>query len=154
MNLRRRLLMEVEKVMGGINIGSDIPGNNILNMFYALEKGTAKTGEFAFENPLPSGEHLIFESGLVDINGLCIINESYDGIAKSEEFTALSFGFFEEGELVVATLLTSKNTASSSFLARCGYRIESGSLYVTPTFGNNANYTPFRAGTVYRWIAW
>lgn len=151
--IRRRLLQGV-KAMGNIQIGSQTPENNILNMFYALENGTAKTGEFSFDTALPSGEHLIFESGLTDIKGLCIIDTGYDGYAKSEETTAFSLGFFEGGELVIATLLNSKNTATISFLARCNYRIDNGGLYVTPIFGGNKNYTPFRAGATYRWIAW
>lgn len=152
--IRRRLLQEVINAMGNINIGSQTPDNNILNMFYALENGTAVTGEFSVASALSSGEHAIFETGLEDINGLCIINESYDGSTNNNENVVLAIAHFTSGELNHALTYLTKGTAAASFLSRCSYRIENGALYVTPTFGSNTQYTPFAPNTVYRWIAW
>ena len=65
----------------GIEIGiqnTTIP--NILNMFYALEQGTAKTGEFTLSQAIPNSEVEIFDTTLATVHGIFIADESQDTI--------------------------------------------------------------------------
>lgn len=141
-----------------MNIGIAEPQNNIGNMFYALENGTAKTGQFTLEEPLPSGEKLIFDSGLADIKGMCIYDESVSAITNGNtpETVLFTIGFFDDEVFIYGftRLSISGGNANNGFLVRCTYRIESGKLFVNPNFGSNANYTPFTPNHTYRWVAW
>lgn len=151
----------VEAISGGggnaVQIGQESPSPNFMNLFYALEQGTATTGTFTLASPL-SGENLIFSSGLPALNGILLVNTDrteYAGTA--EEGVFIGFGLLSEGELILGFMLnTSPNPAptKTSFIARGDWRIDGGDLYVTPTYNNHKNYTPFRPGETYRWVAW
>lgn len=139
-----------------MTIGKDYPENNITNMFYALENGTAKTGIVNFDRAL-SSETLIFDTDLQTIRGVCIYDEdiSAQNEGPTPENTLLAIGFFENGVYKYGvTRMTSNNTVSAVFLTRCTYRIDGGKLYVTPNFAGNTNYTPFYPGHNYRYIVW
>lgn len=148
--LRRRMMMEVLSM----TIGKDYPENNITNMFYALENGTAKTGIVNFDRAL-SSETLIFDTDLQTIRGVCIYDEDVSSPAEGSEYTLISIGFFDNGTYKYGITKGSvPNQSSINFLVRCSYRVEGGSLYVTPTFAGNLNYTPFCPSHNYRWIVW
>lgn len=137
-----------------MTIGKDYPENNISNMFYALENGTAKTGIVNFDRAL-SSETLIFDTDLQTIRGVCIYDEDISSPAEGSEYTLISIGFFDNGTYKYGITRGSVPTQSSiSFLVRCSYRVEGGLLYVTPIFAGNPNYTPFCPGHNYRWIVW
>lgn len=139
-----------------MTIGKDYPENNISNMFYALENGIAKTGTFNFETAI-SSETMVFDVDIETIRGICIYDEdiSDQNEGNTPENTLLSIGFFENGIYKYGvTKSASNNAVSAFFLVRCSYRIDGGSLYVTPNFAGNTNYTPFCPGHNYRYIVW
>lgn len=150
--LRRRMMMEVLSM----TIGKDYPENNISNMFYALENGTAKTGIVNFEKAI-SSETMVFDVDIETIRGICIYDEDVSGPNEgiTPENTLLSIGFFENGIYKYGiTRNTSNSAASVMFLVRCSYRIDGGKLYVTPNFAGNENYSPFCSNHNYRYIVW
>ena len=152
--MRRRMMMEV---LTGMNIGKNYPESNIANMFYALENGIAKTGIINYDAALPTGEKLVFSTDIDVIRGICIYDEdvSSPNEGNSPENTFIAIGFFDNGHYKYGmTRSSAKGVVLTGFLIRCSYRIENGSLYVSPTFGSNANYTPFCPGHNYRWIVW
>lgn len=151
----------------GIQIGiADTPIPNILNMFYALENGTAKTGEFQLESPLVKNvETFILDTELTTIHGLFVADESQDTFVplSSQDNTLFSIVFnptAEGGGDYAATRNTSNMSyatnaggASRGFLNRCTWRLDNGKLYVTAATGGD-NYSPFYSGHTYRWVAW
>ena len=151
---------------GGTSIGIQTPIPNILNMFYALEHGTATTGEFTLEQAIPNTETEILDTGLSTVNGLFIADESQSTIAtgSSPENTLFSIAFepTDTGTATYAmtrlTILMAYGTNAQgvvrSFLNRCTWRVDGGVLYVTGSFNQNDNYTPFHSGHTYRWVAW
>ena len=150
--LRRRMMMEVLSM----SIGKDYPNGNISNMFYALENGIAKTGTFSFERAI-SSETMVFDVDIETIRGICIYDEdiSAQNEGNTPENTLLSIGFFENGIYKYGvTKSTANNRVSANFLVRCSHRIDGGSLYVTPNFAGNTNYTPFHPAHNYRYIVW
>lgn len=140
-----------------IQIGQNTPSPNWVNLFYALEHGTASTGEFTLASALPGGENLIFASGLAEISGIIIIDTDRTApeTGGMPEATWFSFALLAQGELIYGVLRNSvSGSSTSSFLSRCTWRIDGGDLYVTPTYANNANYTPFQVEHKYRWVVW
>lgn len=150
---------------GGINIGIlSTPIPNLLNMFYALEHGTAVTGEFTLSQTIPNTETLMFSTGLSTVHGLLIVDESQDtlntGNTPENTFLAMVFNPTSEGGADYA--LTRLNVrmaygagnSSNSFLNRCSWSVRNGNLYCTGTYNRHATYTPFAANHTYRWVAW
>ena len=151
----------IEAISGGsgnaVQIGQESPTPNFMNLFYALEQGTAATGTFTLASPL-SGETLIFSSGLSALNGILLVNtDRTEYAAGGNEGVFIGFGLLSESELILGFML---NTASNSnpiktdFIVRGTWRVDGGDLYATPNYNNNQNYTPFRPGETYRWVAW
>lgn len=157
-------LDEIAAAVGGISgggnavqIGQGTPSPNFMNLFYALEQGTAATGTFMLASPL-SGETLIFSSGLSALNGILLVNTDRTEYAGANvDGIFFSIGLFSEGELMLSFYLntpTNHSPKSTSFIVRGTWRIDGGDLYVTPDYKNNKQYTPFRPGETYRWVAW
>lgn len=152
---------------GGIQIGiADTPIPNILNMFYALENGTAKTGEFQLANPLAKGvETFILDTELSTIHGLFVADESQDTFVTSSNPDNTLFAIIfnptaaDGGDYAMTRNTTNMSYAtgnsgvSRTFLNRCTWRLDNGKLYVTSDLGGN-NYSPFRSDHMYRWVAW
>ena len=151
----------VEAISGGsgnaVQIGQETPTPNFMNLFYALEQGTAATGTFTLASPL-SGETLIFSSGLPALNGILLVNTDrteYAGMNVDGIFFGI--GLFSGGELMLSFNLPTGihiDPGKGSFIRRGTWRVNGGELYVTPDYNNNQNYTPFRPGETYRWVAW
>lgn len=152
---------------GGIQIGiADTPIPNILNMFYALENGTAKTGEFQLESPLVKDvETFILDTELSTVHGLFVADESQDTFVPSSTpdntLFSIVFNPTAEGggdyaatrETTVMSYASGNAGLARTFLNRCTWRLDNGKLYVTATNGGD-NFSPFRSGHTYRWVAW
>lgn len=152
---------------GGSSIGiQNTPIPNILNMFYALENGTAATGEFTLSQAIPNTETEILDTGLSTVNGMFIADESQATIVtgNSPENTLFAIVFEPTGTdtatyaVTKTTTYMEYNTNSSgiyrSFLNRCTWRVDGGVLYATGSFNQNDSFTPFHSGHTYRWVAW
>ena len=152
---------------GGMQIGIQTPIPNILNMFYALENGTAKTGEFTLSQAIPNTETEILNTGLSTVNGLFIADESQATVATGNVPENTLFAIvFEPTSSGTATYAftrltmqmfydqTSNSGGNRGFLNRCSWRVTGGVLYITANFNSNDNYTPFHSGHTYRWVAW
>lgn len=147
-----------------IEIGKgDTAIKNILNLFYALEQGTAKTGEFTLATALPATETLVISTGLTTVNGMFIADEDMNEYrsGSTPENILFTYGAFDgESAIYAMSRITIQMTvfsgsgASKEFLTRCTWRMDDGDLYATATFGGNANYSPFYPGHTYRWVAW
>lgn len=129
-----------------IQIGKETPTPNLLNLFYALENGTAKAGEYITDKALGSGEHLIFDSGLEEIRGIFICDSETTDNSRQNDITLYRFIFLKNGDII--------NYGDSGGIIRGTIRVDGGKLYVTPTFSSNSNYTPFYPGHKYVWVAW
>ena len=163
---RRRVLMASANGGGGqrINIGiQNTPIPNILNMFYALENGTAMTGEFTLSKAIPNTETMIIDTKLSDINGIFIADESIDaritGNTPENVLFAIVFQPTSDGSgYMAATKISAQmrynGSTNGKFLTRCSWRVDDGKLYCTGDFSSNENYTPFYSGHTYRWVAW
>lgn len=149
----------------GTSIGvTDTSIGNILNMFYALENGTAVTGEFTLSSALPNTSTLVFSTGLSTVNGLFVADESQSTLntGTTPENTLFSLIFNPtsdgSGDYTITRLTTkmSYNGAgtANTFLNRCSWTLTDGDLYVTASYNSSANYTPFYPGHTYRWVAW
>lgn len=151
---------------GGMQIGIQTSIPNILNMFYALEHGTAVTGEFTLSQAIPNTETEILDTGLSTVNGLFIADESQStlntGNSPENTLFAIVFSPTNEGTAVYAFTRhttqmnygTGSTGHSKEFLNRCTWRVDSGILYATGSYNRNDNYTPFHSGHTYRWVAW
>ena len=152
---------------GGIQIGvQNTPIPNILNMFYALEQGTAKTGTFTLSQALPNTETEVFDTQLATVHGLFIADESQDtlntGNTPDNVLFAICFNPTSAGGAdyavtrVTLGLAYGTNAAGANrgFLNRCTWRVDSGKLYCTATYNRNDSYTPFHSAHTYRWVAW
>ena len=135
-------------------------------MFYALENGTAKTGEFQLASPLTKEvETFILDTELTTIHGLFVADESQDVFvaSSSPDNTLFSIVFnptAEGGGDYAATRVTSNMSYASgnaglsrTFLNRCTWRLDNGKLYVTAALSGDT-YSPFRSDHTYRWVAW
>lgn len=152
---------------GGMQIGiQNTPIPNILNMFYALEHGTATTGEFTLAQAIPNKETEILDTGLSTVNGLFIADESQATLTTGNLPENTLFAVvFEPTDTGTATYAVTRPTmqmyygtssagAHKGFLNRCTWRVDGGVLYVTGEFNKNGDYTPFHSGHTYRWVAW
>lgn len=150
----------------GIKIGiktTSIP--NILNMFYALENGTATTGEFTLARTIPNTSTLIFDTGLSTVNGLFIADESQatlnTGTSPENTLLAIVFnptsstGTYAMTRLNIRLSYGASGGLSTSFINRVSaWEVSDGKFYATGTYNRHSNYTPFSAGHTYRWVAW
>lgn len=154
---------------GGSNIEIGItntPIPNILNMFYALENGTATTGEFTPAQSIPNTSTLILDTGLSTVNGLFIADESQAtrNTDNTPENTlwAIVFNPGSSTESYAMTRLniqmgygTNTSGINRGFLNRVSaWEVTNGKLYATGSYNRNKNYTPFYPGHTYRWVAW
>ena len=149
---RRKLMMSVKKAG---NIGSLTPTGNILNLIYHIEQKDYVSGEFVLDDwlKIEGGKTLIFDTGLLEINGLFLADADYDGESNTE-YTAWSLFFNKEnphGILVNASHTVTFITEQT--IVRGTVEIKDGKFYVTPFFNNTA-YTPLYKGHRYVWIAW
>lgn len=138
-----------------VQIGQESPSPSFMNLFYALEQGTAVTGTFTLASAL-SGETLIFSSGLAALNGIMLVNKDRTTKESNQEGLWLSIVLLSDGDIAFSFVLNTTYTASSGGIAPriSSYRFDGGDLYVTPTFGGSTQYTPFRVGETYLWVAW
>lgn len=161
---------EIGSISGGgsnIEIGiqnTQIP--SILNMFYALEQGTAKTGEFTLAQAIPNTSTEILDTGLSTVHGLMIVDESQDtlntgntpenllfAIAFNPGATTADYSFYRTTTQMAYG--TNTNGVGRGFLPRVSsWEVTNGKLYATASFSRNDNYTPFHSGHTYRWVAW
>lgn len=154
---------------GGSNIEIGIqntPIPNILNMFYALEQGTAATGEFTLAQAIPNTETEIFDTGLSTVHGIFIADETQStlntGTTPDNTLMAVVFNPTSSGTGDYAVTrgsfymeyATNGNGVNRGFLNRCTWQVSSGKLYCKADFNRNDNYTPFHSGHTYRWVAW
>ena len=148
-----------------IQIGQNTNTPNFLNLFWALENGTAKTGEFTLAATLPNTETLIFDSGLDEIKGIFYVNADYVYSATGGVPEYGVWGLYMENlnglAPVYAMGLSTCNAGNNSytlnqnqFVTRCSYRFDGGKLYVTAQYNHNTSYTPFMSGEKYVWVAW
>ncbi len=153
----------------GIEIGKPISQTtipSILNLFYVLEQGTAVTGTFNLATAIPNSEVEVFDTGLTAVSGCFIVNESKNNYStgNTPENVLFGLGFFDSsGSLLYgASRYTCQMVGTNgttgvnrSWLGtRCTWRWDSGKLYATGNYDKNNNYTPFRSGQTYRWVAW
>ena len=152
-------LDEIAAAIGGISgggnaiqIGQETPSPNFINLFYALEHGTAATGTFTLASPL-SRETLIFSSGLPALNGIMLVNtdrtKSYD-----QEGVWFSLGLLSDGALLFGIVQNTVGTNTNGIIIRGSWRVDGGDFYVKPTFAGNNTYATFRPRETYRWVAW
>lgn len=149
-----------------IDIGvSNTPISNIINMFYALEQGTAKTGEFTLPTAIRNTESRFLSTGLSVIHGFFVADTSIDNYqtASTPENVLFSFLFCDTNgtakyaitrHTVGLTSLSGSGNVTKAFLIRCTYRWDGGDLYLTGAYDGNNSYTPFHSGRTYRWVAW
>ena len=152
---------------GGSSIGiQNTPIPNILNMFYALEHGTAATGEFTLAQAIPNTSTEILDTGLSTVHGLMIVDESQGtlntggspenllfGIAFNPGATTADYSFYRATSYMEYG--TNPNGVLRGFLPRVNsWEVTNGKLYVTAAFNRNDTYTPFHSGHTYRWVAW
>ena len=156
----------------GISIGvQNTPIPNILNMFYALEHGTAKTGTFTPSQALPNTETEMFDTELTTVNGLFIADESQDVLNTGSTPENILFAFVidpvsedtsasdPQGYTYAASRITtylqnSKNGGSGRFINRGAWRVASGVFYYTAPYNRNDNFCAFHSAHTYRWVAW
>lgn len=161
---------EIERIQAGggggtgLTFGENTVTPSFLNVFHALESGTAVTGEFTFARHLPNTETLIFDTGLDEIHGIFYVDcdYAYTGTGATPEYAVWGLYMANPNGLanVVAIGLSTYNTGGfyftgyNNFIARGKWRIDGGALYVTADYNNNQNYTPFYRNHRYKWVAW
>ena len=138
-----------------VQIGRDAPSPSFINLFHALEQGTAKTGTFTLANAL-SGETLIFSSGLESLTGFMLIDVDRTESLEKQEGVWVSIGLLTAGDIAFSFVLNTSYIASAGGVAPrvSSYRFDGGDLFLTPAFAGNKQYTPFRVGETYCWVAW
>lgn len=152
---------------GGIDIGvTNTPIVNILNMFYELEHGTAKTGTITPTQAFPNTETEVFDTGLTTVHGLFIADASQETNNTSNTPENMLFAFVANptntgsGDYALTrntigmAYATNTTGVTRGFLTRCSWRVDSGKLYITCDYNRNDQYTPFHSGHTYRWVAW
>lgn len=137
-----------------VQIGQETPSPNFMNLFYALEQGTAATGTFTLASAL-SEETLIFSSGLSALNGILLVNTDRTKPLSGNEGVWFSLGLLSEGTVVFSVVMNTSNIGSvGDVVPRGTYRIDGGDFYVKPNYAGNKQYAPFRVGENYRWVVW
>lgn len=163
-----RAIGMIEAGSGGsgnaVQIGQNTIAPSFLNLFYALENGTAKTGEFTLAVFLPNTETLIFDSGLDEIKGIFYVDAdyAYSATGSVPEYGAWGLYMIHPDGLAdvqacgLATFDSNNGLHKlyTGFIPRGSYRIDGGALYVTATYNNHENYTPFCKNHRYAWAAW
>lgn len=145
---------------GGIKIGENSVTPNFLNLFYALENGTAVTGEFTMATALPSTETLIFDSGLDEIKGIFYIDCDYNYTADTRiGVSTAAWGLYmrnpDETDILLLQSSNTNHAITTGKIANYGtHRIDGGSFYITSQYGGNITYTTFAPGHRYKWVAW
>lgn len=149
---------------GGTSIGKNTD-QNLAQMFYALENGTAVTGTTTFARALPNTEELIFSSGLNKLRGFFYMCDDVVGLNPGVNTSIMGYCLFDSnGDLLnpggVCKFNGATNgnanpvTNSRKFVNMGSVRFDGGDFYVTAEYNRNANYTPFAVGHTYRWVAW
>lgn len=156
---------------GGSGIGVQTAIPNILNMFYALENGTAETGEYTPTQALPNTETLIFSTSLTTINGIFIADESQSTLNTSATPENLMVGIVFDpvsddastsdysGYTYALSKMTirmehSKEGVAGRLVNRGSWRVDNGNFYYTSQYNKNDNYCAFHSNHTYRWVAW
>lgn len=167
---------------GGENgaISSEDSKSFFAQLFKILSTGEYETGEFTLDANLPAGENVIFETNLGHVfNGIFIYGTNlseYVVDTSSPEAIAWAYaligdydetnGYYNCSDGAAKytcswgdasnSLGINKVITSDKLVTRGTSDIVSspGSLIVTPTWGGNANYTPFLAGIRYAYIVW
>lgn len=164
---------------GGTQIGQATP-TNLLNMFYALEQGTATTGTFTLATTISSTDTVLFDTTISNPNGFVIFDtEYYQGVETTtsnfqayqaciyakclvpynrlNEYTFGFIGINENGVNANAInwgSCTCSNLDGTVVIGYAYWTLENGVLTVKGQYNKHTTYTPFRAQTVYRWVAW
>ena len=156
--IRRRLMGETTK-MTSIDLGSDTQ-YNIAQLFHRLYTGEYATGTFTLTSALPNISTEVFDTGLTEVNGCFIMDLTVNEYqtANTPDYSTICYYQKYEGTVYQFFTIARKNNNSiggANFLTRISaYEWQGGKLYVTASFGGNANFTPFYPNHEYRWIAW
>lgn len=146
----------LSKMGNAIQIGQNTPVN-ILNLFYALENGTANTGEFIIDNYLTKTETLLFSTGLDEIHGFMVVDADWYEGQLSGERTVLGLYMNNNMSFRVNNAKDAKGYYSclgGDPFVRASYRIDGGDVYCTAHFEGSAAYTPFEKNHRIIWVAW
>lgn len=160
----------------GQQIGIQTPNANPLAMLYALENGTAKTGEFTLATTLPNTATTIFDAQDTTVKNFVIMAEGEEGINTGMTTPAqfLMFMIWLQSSTLrqISTMPIScrndsisgyssiKNNAdisiasSSTQLLSAYWDWSNGVLECKGQYNQHAQYTPFKANITYRWVAW
>lgn len=161
---------------GGQQIGIQTPNANPLAMLYALEHGTAKTGEFTLATTLPNTAKTIFDAQDTSVKNFVIMAEGEEGIntGTTTPATFLIFMIWLQSSTLrqisimpiscrndnTSGYLSIKNkddisiASSSTPLLYAYWDWVDGVLQVKAQYNKHVQYTPFKANTTYRWVAW
>ena len=150
-----------------IRIGQNTNTPNFLNLFWALENGTAKTGEFTLASNLPNTETLLIDTGLAAVNGFFYVNADYTYTATgaTPEYGVWGLYMLNPTGLApvcavgLSTYIESGTSHgypmySAKPFVRGDYRVDGGKVYVTATYNNHQSYTPLWKGNRHVWVAW
>lgn len=160
----------------GQQIGIQTPNANPLAMLYALEQGTAKTGEFTLATTLPNTATTIFDAQDTTVKNFVIMAEGEEGINTGTTSPAsfLIFMIWLQSSTLrqifimpiscrddnTSGYVSIKNNAdisiasSSTPLLSAYWDWANGVLSAKGQYNKHASYTPFKANTTYRWVAW
>lgn len=161
----------ISRYGGGSGIGLQTTVPNILNMFYALENGTAVTGQYMPSQALPNTEQMIFSTGLTTIHGIFIADESQSTLNMSSTPENLMVGIVFDpvsddvstsdysGYTYALSKMTrfmehSKDGVIGRFVNRGSWRVDNGNFYYTAPYNKNDNFCAFHSNHTYRWVAW
>lgn len=148
----------------GTSIGKNTD-QNLAQMFYALENGTAVTGTTTFAQALPNTEELIFSSGLSKLRGFFYMCDDVVGLNPGSNTSIMGYCLFDSnGDLLNPGGVGKYNgytngnanpvTDDRKFVNYAFVRFDGGDFYVKADYNRNATYTPFAPGYTYRWVAW
>lgn len=167
--------VNVSSTKPNIDIGVDnTPIPNIINMFYALEHGTAKTGVYTPATALPNTPTLIFDTELSTVHGLFIADISQDTLNSgttpenilfayvinpiSENISAsvhnYTYGVVRKTTRMNASSDGTSGVSEGSFVNRGAWEVTDGKFYYTAPYNKNDAYSAFHSGHSYRWVAW
>ena len=149
---------------GGTSIGKNTD-QNLAQMFYALENGTAVTGTTTFAQALPNTEELIFSSGLSKLRGFFYMCDDVVGLSPGPNTSIMGYCLFDSnGDLLNPGGVGKYNgytngnanpvTDDRKFVNYGFVRFDGGDFFVKADYNRNATYTPFAPGYTYRWVAW
>ena len=158
-----------------IDIGASSP-TNLMNMFYALEHGTAKTGTFILAKTLPNTDVLLFDTQLNTVNGFAVFDtEFYQDLQVPSttwqmwiaETSFVPYSHKNEYMYGCAAIQEKQDAGTSQlgngFVTNLDgtvnhqyayFTLTDGKLYARGQYNSHNQYTPLRANAVYRWVAW